>query len=65
MTVWEGEKSPVHGSNKSLSFANVMDNDVGDRDNAGDSDAQASGGRPSRCDATKTRRCYYCKNRET
>ena len=62
LTAWEGKKSPVHGSNEGLSFSNVVNDDDGYRDNAGDSKNQARGGRPSRGGATKTRRCYYCKN---
>ena len=58
LTAWEGEKPPVHGSNEGLIFANVVNDDDGDGGNAGDGDAQASGGRPSRGGATETRRCY-------
>ena len=47
---------PVHGSNKGLSFANVVNNDNGDRGDARDGDAQASGGSPSCDGATETRR---------
>ena len=52
----------MHGSNKGLSFANLVNGDGGNRGNAGDGDAQESGGLPSRGDETETHRCYYYKN---
>ena len=52
----------MRGSNKGLSFANAVNNNNEDGGNAGDGDAQESSGHPSRGGATKTRRCYYCKN---
>ena len=58
LTTWEGEKDPVHRSNKGLSFTNVVNNEDKNGGNAGDGDDKASGGRPSRGGATKTRRCY-------
>ena len=51
----------MHGSNKGSNFANVVNNEDENRGNAGDNDDKASGGRPSRGGATKTRRFYYCK----
>ena len=62
LTAWEGEKYPLHGSNEGLSFSNVVNENNDDRGDSGDTDAQASGGRPSYGGATETRRCYYCKN---
>ena len=61
LTTCEGDKSPVHGSNEGLSFANVVNNNDGNRGDARDGDARAGGGHPSRSGATETHRCYYCK----
>ena len=61
LTAWEGEKSPVHRSNEELSFANFVNNGDGNRGDAGNSDVQESGWRPSRGGTTETRRCYYLK----
>ena len=61
LTAWEGGKAPVHGSIEGLSFANVGNDDDGDRGADGKVNAQASG-RCAYCGgATGTRRCYYCK----
>ena len=48
----------MHVSNKGLSFANVVNNDD-DKGGSDNGDDEASGGRPSRGGATKTRRFCY------
>ena len=61
ITVWAGEKTPVHGSNEGLSFVNVVNNDNVDGGATGNGDAQASGGQEKRGDVPETRRCHCCK----
>ena len=61
LTSWEGEKSPVHGSNKEIIFSNVVNNDGGNRVAAVDGDTQARGGRALCGGTIETRHCSYCK----
>ena len=58
LTAWEGDKYPVHRSNKGLIFAKVMNDDDSDGGAAGKGDTQASGARASRGGMIEARRCY-------
>ena len=58
LAVWEGEKTPVHGSNKGLNLFNA----VNDGDDGGGADVigntQASCGRASSGGTPETHQCY-------
>ena len=58
LTVWEGVKYPVHGSNEGLSLSSVVNGNDGDKGAAGDRNTQASGGCASHGGATETYHCY-------
>ena len=45
LTVWEGEKIPVHRSKKGLTFANVVNKNDSGKDAAGDGSTQESSSR--------------------
>ena len=57
LTAWDGEKSPVHGSYEEMRFANVVNDNNGDRGAADEGNTQASDGRASHSGATETRWC--------
>ena len=58
---WEGEKIPIHGSNKGLMISNAVNNNGVDGDATGDGGTQESGGLAVRGGSTEMRRCYYYK----
>ena len=61
LTAWEGDKLPVHGSNEGLAFNNVVNDNNGNGDAAGDSGTHESGGQAAHRSSPDTQHCYYCK----
>ena len=59
LKIWEGEKSPAHGSNEGLNFANVENEDDGDGGDVCNGDAQESSRPPLCSGTTEMCRCHY------